>query len=113
MDVNTYYLSTHLADKGRMFSWNRVNNEFQNVLHFLTGYIPGMSFRYGKSFQRAADDSVMDFNRQMSHEEIRREKERSHRSQSAPKMPSIRSRDELKKTLQHCQNRKYGGMYVK
>jgi hypothetical protein len=81
------------------------------IFHMLTGYIPGMNFRYGKSFQRAADDSVMELNRRMSQEEMRREKERSHRSQSAPKMPSIRSKDEVKKTLHHYQNRRYGGRY--
>ncbi|XP_023727662.1 protein FAM166B isoform X1 [Cryptotermes secundus] len=77
-----------------------------------TGYIPGMNFRYGKSFQRAADDSMMDFNRRMSREEIRREKEHGHRSQSAPKMPSIHSRDEVKKALHHYQNRKYGDSHI-
>jgi hypothetical protein len=79
---------------------------------FLPGYIPGMNFRYGKSFQRAADDSVMEFNQRMSQEEMRREKERGHRSQSAPKMPPIRSRDEVKKALHHYQNNKYSGMYM-
>jgi hypothetical protein len=78
----------------------------------LSGYIPGMNFRYGKSFQRTADDSVMEFSRRMSQEEMRREKERGHRSQSAPKMPSIRSRDDVKKALHHYQNRKYGGVYL-
>ncbi|KAJ4431438.1 hypothetical protein ANN_20035, partial [Periplaneta americana] len=74
-----------------------------------TGYIPGMNFRYGKSFQRSADDSVMEFSRRMSQEQVRREKDRGHRSQSAPKMPSIRSRDEVKKTLHHYHDRhKYG-----
>lgn len=68
-----------------------------------------MNFRYGKSFQRAADDSVMEFSRRISQEEIRREKERGHRSQSAPKMPSIRSKDEVKRTLRHYQTRKYVG----
>lgn len=77
-----------------------------------TGYIPGMNFRYGKSFQRAADDSVTELNRRMSQEETRREKERSHRSQSAPKMPSIRSKDEVKKTLHHYQNRKSGDNHI-
>jgi len=72
-----------------------------------------MNFRHGKSFQRAADDSVMEFSRRMSQEEKRREKERGHRSQSAPKMPSIRSKDEVKRTLRHYDNRKRGGTYVK
>ena len=72
-----------------------------------------MNFRYGKSFQRSADDSVMEFSRRMSQEERRREKERGHRSQSAPKMPSIRSKDEVKRTLRQYDNRKHGGTYVK
>ncbi|XP_069674328.1 ciliary microtubule inner protein 2B-like isoform X2 [Periplaneta americana] len=78
-----------------------------------TGYIPGMNFRYGKSFQRSADDSVMEFSRRMSQEQVRREKDRGHRSQSAPKMPSIRSRDEVKKTLHHYHDRhKYGENHI-
>jgi hypothetical protein len=71
-----------------------------------------MNFRYGKSFQQAADDSVMEFNQQMSQAEMRREKERGHRSQSAPKMPPIRSRDEVKDILNNYHSRKYSGMYV-
>jgi hypothetical protein len=71
-----------------------------------------MNFRYGKSFQRAADDSVMEFSRRMTQEETRRERERGHRSKSAPKMPSIRSKDEVKKAVRHYENRKYGGEYV-
>jgi hypothetical protein len=70
-----------------------------------------MNFRYGKSFQQAADDSVMEFNRRMSQEEVRRERERGHRSKSAPKMPPIRSRDEVKRTLNNCHDHKYRGMY--
>lgn len=93
-----------------MFGIEKTIN-FKMLYIFLPGYIPGMNFRYGKSFQRAADDSVMDFNKRMSQEEMRREKEHGHRSQSAPKMPSIRSRDEVKKALHHYQNRKYGGMH--
>ncbi|XP_067007018.2 ciliary microtubule inner protein 2B [Anabrus simplex] len=69
-----------------------------------TGYIPGMVFRYGMSFRRAADDSVTEFSRRMSQEEARRERERLARSRSAPKMPSIRSRDQVRTSLKHYDN---------
>lgn len=78
----------------------------------MSGYIPGMNFRYGKSFQRAADDSVMEFSQRMSQEKVRKEKDRGHRSQSAPKMPPVRSRDEVKNTLNNYHSRKYSGMYM-
>nr|CAD7463411.1 unnamed protein product [Timema tahoe] len=76
-----------------------------------TGYIPGLNFRFGKSFRRSADDSVMEFTRRVEEEDRRREKERGHRARSAPKMPSIRSRDEVKKTLDHYQDRNKHKVY--
>ncbi|XP_021942599.1 protein FAM166B-like isoform X2 [Zootermopsis nevadensis] len=77
-----------------------------------TGYIPGMNFRYGKSFQRAADDSVMEFSQRMSQEKVRKEKDRGHRSQSAPKMPPVRSRDEVKNTLNNYHSCKYSDNHI-
>ncbi|XP_063236717.1 ciliary microtubule inner protein 2B-like [Bacillus rossius redtenbacheri] len=68
-----------------------------------TGFIPGLHFRYGKSFRRAADDSVMEFNRRAEEEEHRR---RNQRSRSAPKTPSIRSRDEVKRALEQFQQQR-------
>nr|CAD7427925.1 unnamed protein product [Timema monikensis] len=76
-----------------------------------TGYIPGLHFRFGKSFRRSADDSVMEFTRRVEEEDRRREKERGQRARSAPKMPSIRSKDEVKKTLDHYQDRNKHKVY--
>ncbi|KAJ2944181.1 hypothetical protein O0L34_g18158 [Tuta absoluta] len=65
-----------------------------------TGYVPGMSFRYGKSYGRAADDCMTDF---ANHQrEVRRKADYNKtytRSRSAPKMETIHSRDEIRREL--------------
>ncbi|CAG2059168.1 unnamed protein product [Timema podura] len=53
----------------------------------------------------------MEFTRRVEEEDRRREKEKGHRARSAPKMPSIRSRDEVKKTLDHYQDRNKHKVY--
>lgn len=76
-----------------------------------TGYIPGLNFRYGKSYGKAADDSMTEFSAKQS--ELRRRKEvdkRYTRSRSAPKMEPIHNRDEVRTSLRQHENRhKYRG----
>uniref|UniRef100_A0A1B6M8P7 Ciliary microtubule inner protein 2A-C-like domain-containing protein n=1 Tax=Graphocephala atropunctata TaxID=36148 RepID=A0A1B6M8P7_9HEMI len=80
-----------------------------------TGYIPGMHFRYGMSFRRAADASVDDFSRRMSQEASRRALETPlrARSRSAPRLVSIRARDQVKSSLdQYCQHNKFQDAHI-
>ncbi|XP_013134583.1 PREDICTED: protein FAM166B-like [Papilio polytes] len=65
-----------------------------------TGYVPGMHFRYGKSYGRAADDCMADFSE--NQRELRRKADfnKSYiRSRSAPKMETIHTRDEIRRDL--------------
>ncbi|XP_049874662.1 protein FAM166B-like isoform X2 [Pectinophora gossypiella] len=65
-----------------------------------TGYVPGMNFRYGKSYGRAADDCMADFSEHQR--ELRRKADLNKsyiRSRSAPKMETIHSRDEIRRDL--------------
>ncbi|CAH2039878.1 unnamed protein product, partial [Iphiclides podalirius] len=65
-----------------------------------TGYVPGMHFRYGKSYGRAADDCMADFTE--SQRELKRKTDLNKsyvRSRSAPKMETIHSRDEIRRDL--------------
>ncbi|XP_053606776.1 ciliary microtubule inner protein 2B-like [Plodia interpunctella] len=65
-----------------------------------TGYVPGMSFRYGKSYGRAADDCMTDFTERQR--DLRRKADFNKtysRSKSAPKMETIHSRDEIRRDL--------------
>ncbi|XP_026325087.1 protein FAM166B-like [Hyposmocoma kahamanoa] len=65
-----------------------------------TGYVPGMNFRYGKSYGRAADDCMADFTEKQR--ELRRKADMTKsyvRSRSAPKMETIHSRDEIRREL--------------
>lgn len=71
-----------------------------------TGYIPGLNFRYGKSYGKAADDSMTEFSAKQS--ELRRRKEidkRYTRSRSAPKMEPIHNRDEVRASLRQFDSR--------
>ncbi|XP_049956114.1 protein FAM166B-like [Schistocerca serialis cubense] len=78
-----------------------------------TGNYPGMHFRYGTSFRRAADDSVTEFSRRLAQEAARRERERAHRSRSAPKAPCIRSRDEVRAAIrQYEADHKYKDHHI-
>ncbi|CAH2091451.1 unnamed protein product [Euphydryas editha] len=65
-----------------------------------TGYVPGMNFTYGKSYGRAADDCIADFND--NQRELRRKADLNRsfiRSRSAPKMETVHSRDEIRRDL--------------
>ncbi|CAH2981160.1 unnamed protein product [Chilo suppressalis] len=65
-----------------------------------TGYVPGMNFRYGKSYGRAADDCMADFIESQRELRCRSDLNRSFvRSRSAPKMETIHSRDEIRRDL--------------
>ncbi|XP_039275618.1 protein FAM166B [Nilaparvata lugens] len=88
---------------------NRVdnNNRCRRYILGYTGYIPGMHFRYGTSFQRAADKSVAEFDVRLAAERSRRALETSSRarSRSAPKIPSIRSLDHVKAAIKQYEQR--------
>ncbi|KAI8426394.1 hypothetical protein MSG28_005241 [Choristoneura fumiferana] len=65
-----------------------------------TGYVPGMNFRYGKSYGRAADDCMADFTENQRDLRRRADLNKSYvRSRSAPKMETIHSRDEIRRDL--------------
>ncbi|XP_046384583.1 protein FAM166B-like isoform X2 [Ischnura elegans] len=70
-----------------------------------TGYIPGLNFRYGKSFERAADDSVAEFGRRLREQSERRERERSHRARSAPKTFSSRPREQVRASMREYEEK--------
>ncbi|XP_054258643.1 protein FAM166B-like isoform X2 [Macrosteles quadrilineatus] len=86
------------------------SNRCRRYILGYTGYIPGMHFRYGTSFRRAADLSVSEFSRRMSQEASRRALEGAGvraRSRSAPRLASIRARDQVRGALdQYCQHNK-------
>ncbi|CAH1367258.1 hypothetical protein MTP99_008509 [Tenebrio molitor] len=75
-----------------------------------TGFIPTLNFRYGKSYSRAADDSAYEYETnkhrrlQMAQEEV----DRMFRAKSAPRMTSIRSKDEVQQALDtYIEKRKF------
>ncbi|XP_071445320.1 ciliary microtubule inner protein 2B-like isoform X2 [Hetaerina americana] len=70
-----------------------------------TGYIPGLNFRYGKSFERAADDSVAEFGRRLREQNDRREKERNQRARSAPKTFSSRPREQVRASMREYEEK--------
>lgn len=73
---------------------------------FVLGFIPTINFRYGKSFGRAADDSLSDFRINQSRVRQRREEiDKVFRTKSAPRMTSIRQRDDVTRTLQEYEDR--------
>lgn len=76
-----------------------------------TGFIPGLNFRYGKSYGRAADDSMAEFSAKQSEMHRRKEMDKRYtRSKSAPKMEPIRKGDEVKRSLKQYEERnKYKG----
>jgi hypothetical protein len=78
------------------------------------GFIPTLNFRYGKSYSRAADDSAYEYETnkhrrlQMAQEEV----DRMFRAKSAPRMTSIRSKDEVQQALDtYIEKRKFQGRY--
>ncbi|XP_037971270.1 protein FAM166B [Plutella xylostella] len=65
-----------------------------------TGYVPGMCFRYGKSYGRAADDCMADFSSGQRESRRRADLNKSYtRSRSAPKMETVHTRDEIRRDL--------------
>ncbi|KAL0872171.1 hypothetical protein ABMA27_004578 [Loxostege sticticalis] len=80
--------------------YSGLRNRQTSYMTGYTGYVPGMNFRYGKSYGRAADDCMADFAE--SQRDLRRKADlnRSYvRSRSAPKMETIHSRDEIRRDL--------------
>lgn len=69
------------------------------------GYIPGLNFRYGKSYSRAADDSMYEFSERQT--ELRRKWQAAqvYRANSAPKMNSIRARDDVSRSLKEYEDK--------
>lgn len=81
------------------FALDALNKSPKCILGY-TGFIPTLNFRYGKSFSRAADDSISDFNlNQRRLQESRSELERLFRAKSAPRLTSIRRKDEVARNL--------------
>ncbi|KAF5281088.1 hypothetical protein FQA39_LY17894 [Lamprigera yunnana] len=65
-----------------------------------SGFIPTLNFRYGKSFGRTANDSVVDFvNSQTKLRERMKEKQYLFQNQKVPKMVPIRNKDEVRESL--------------
>lgn len=84
---------------------------------FFAGFIPTLNFRYGKSYCKAADDSLCEYETnkhrriQMAQEEI----DRMFRAKSASRMTSIRSKDEIQGSLNEFteKRRVYGKSSIK
>lgn len=71
-----------------------------------SGFIPTLNFRYGKSYGRAADDSVTEFStKQQKLEEKREEEYKALRVKSAPRMAPIRGKDEVDRALREYQKK--------
>ncbi|XP_044737025.1 UPF0605 protein CG18335-like isoform X2 [Chrysoperla carnea] len=76
---------------------NVVQHRSRRYILGYTGYIPGLSFRYGKSYVRAADDCMAEFGARLYEQRRRFESER--RARSAPQMEPIRGRDDVSKQM--------------
>lgn len=70
------------------------------------GYIPGLNFRYGKSYSRAADDSMSEFGERQNELKRKLDSDHSHRSSSAPKMSTMRSEEEVSRALKDYEQKK-------
>nr|XP_018895568.1 PREDICTED: uncharacterized protein LOC109029539 isoform X1 [Bemisia tabaci] len=79
-----------------------------------TGYIPGMHFRYGTSFRQAADECYDELTMRLAEDQSRHSYEKSHpRVRSAPKLISIRSRDQVKQALkQYAETHRYRDHHI-
>ncbi|XP_031348683.1 protein FAM166B-like isoform X2 [Photinus pyralis] len=86
-------------DQAKDYALDPLNRSPKYILGY-TGFIPTLNFRYGKSFGRTADDSMADFTDSQSRlREKRAEMQSLFRTQSAPRMVSIRNRDEVTRSL--------------
>ncbi|KAJ3663853.1 hypothetical protein Zmor_008074 [Zophobas morio] len=102
-DYRTPILEPIVKSKGQFRDYYAVDfkHKAPKYITGYTGFIPTLNFRYGKSYTRAADDSTYESETnkhrriQMAQDEINK----IFRAQSAPKMISIRSEDEVKRTL--------------
>ncbi|KAG8228178.1 hypothetical protein J437_LFUL014413 [Ladona fulva] len=93
--------SSHRDFNGASYDSSGITDPHRNRRFILgyTGYIPGLNFRYGKSFERAADDSVAEFGRRLREQNERRDKDRAHRARSAPKTFSSRPREQVRTAM--------------
>lgn len=98
--------------------FNDYSHDFKNrspkYIIGYTGFVPTLNFRYGKSYSRAADDSMYDFS--MKQQKLRSDaddlQKYSLRSVTAPKMQSLRSKDEIMVGIQRYEDHvKFKGMY--
>lgn len=93
-------------------NYNDITNKSKKYILGYTGYIPGLNFRYGKSYGKAADDSINEFTEKQV--ELKRKKDiekRYTRSRSAPKMEPIHNRDVIKSSLKQFEEKvKFKGM---
>lgn len=67
---------------------------------FAIGFIPTLNFRYGKSYGRAADDCMYEFESdQRKLHQVETEAQNILRTRSAPKLVPIRGKDEVMQEL--------------
>ncbi|XP_017779785.1 PREDICTED: protein FAM166B-like [Nicrophorus vespilloides] len=71
-----------------------------------TGFIPTLSFRYGESYGKAADESMNEFEKKQTKYRDEHHDFDRMRAQSAPKLTSIRHKDEVDRILKHSQENK-------
>lgn len=89
--------------------------QFFHIPRLFLGFIPTLNFRYGKSYGRAADDSMCEFSsKQRKLEDTKNEMNQMFRTKSAPRMVPIRGKDEVDRALRVYteQNRFKGNIYL-
>ncbi|KOB69059.1 Uncharacterized protein OBRU01_17695 [Operophtera brumata] len=87
-------------EKPQRDEYDGIRNRPNAYMTGYTGYVPGMHFRYGKSYGRAADDCMADFDDDQRGLRRKADLNRSYvRSRSAPKMETIHTRDEIRRDL--------------
>lgn len=80
----------------------------------MLGFIPTLNFRYGKSYGRSADDCMYEFEtNQRRLQDKTEETEKLLRLRSAPKLTSIRGKDEVRESLKDYEDQfKFPGTII-
>lgn len=94
---------------------NKTTNKTNKTVYYdfsKKGFVPTLNFRYGKSYSRAADDSISEFSaKQRKLEEREREMWGAARTKSAPKLTPIRGKDEVARALrEYTERTKFKGL---
>lgn len=75
-----------------------MNDWFLSFVFVFGGFVPTLNFRYGKTYSKAADDSITEFSAKQRKLQQTNE---TNRTRTAPRLTSIRHKDEVARMLKN------------